>query len=185
MFTYLSNDAEKVFGIGLSRTGTTSLNKALNTLGLRSFHWRFPPENRILRFETLSRMFPNAKFIYTTRPIDTWVPAVIKHYGAAAPADLKRRLKKIAAAERPAPSLLNHAPLYHAIHHALYTEHGSWSDAYMAHDRTVRAYFADSARFLEFGLFSHNHGWNELCAFLNRKTPDVPYPHEKWHQAGL
>jgi hypothetical protein len=203
MFTYLSNDAEKVFGIGLSRTGTTSLNKALNLLGLRAFHWRFPPENRILRiedayycdaitdinaafcFETLSRMFPNAKFVYTSRPLDSWVPSVVKHYDAETPADLKLRMQTFATGEKPAPSLLNHSPLYHAIHHALYTGHASWPEAYMAHDRSVRTFFKDSGRLLEFGLFDHNHGWNELCAFLERKIPTLPYPHERWTKAGL
>lgn len=203
MFTYLSNDAEKVFGIGLSRTATRSLNKALNMLGLRAFHWRFPPENRLLRiedayycdaitdinaafcFETLSRTFPNAKFIYTTRPIDTWTPSVIKHYGAARPADLKQRMRALATTETPVPSLLNHAPLYHAIHHALYTEHITWSDAYVAHDRAVKSFFANSPRLLEFDVFGRNHGWKELCTYVNRKMPQTPYPHETWNQAPL
>ncbi|NIQ13131.1 MAG: hypothetical protein GTO02_01590, partial [Candidatus Dadabacteria bacterium] len=36
----------KIFGIGLSRTGTTSLNKALEILGYKSIHW--PSNNQIL-----------------------------------------------------------------------------------------------------------------------------------------
>ncbi|MCZ6834530.1 MAG: hypothetical protein O7G85_02035, partial [Planctomycetota bacterium] len=32
-------DFNKVFGIGLSRTGTRSLNEALTILGIPSCHW--------------------------------------------------------------------------------------------------------------------------------------------------
>ena len=112
MFSFVDNDAEKVFGIGLSRTATTSLHQALGILGLRSFHWMFKPENRILRledayfcdaphrhqcrlsFETLARMFPNAKFIYTTRPLDSWERSVVHHYGVPTPNHLKQRMRE-------------------------------------------------------------------------------------------
>lgn len=92
-----------VFGIGLSRTGTTSLNSALGILGFRSFH--LPPITRIdgddcsfvwpwwmnkydaatdltvaAVFRDLNRRFPNAKFIYTTRDIDNWLISCEKHH---------------------------------------------------------------------------------------------------------
>ncbi|MEZ6067179.1 MAG: sulfotransferase [Planctomycetaceae bacterium] len=34
------NEGRKVFGIGLSKTGTTSLNEALRLLGLDARHWQ-------------------------------------------------------------------------------------------------------------------------------------------------
>jgi hypothetical protein len=65
----------KVFGIGLSKTGTTSLSAALAILGYRSKH--FPKDEDFARydafsditvamkFKTLDRFFPGSQFIYT------------------------------------------------------------------------------------------------------------------------
>jgi hypothetical protein len=202
MFSYANNDAEKVFGIGLSRTGTTSLSAALGTLGLRSFHWAFRPEGRILRledayfcdaisdinaafcFETLARMFPKAKFIYTTRPQDAWERSIIRHYGARTPGELKQRLCETPVTDAPAPAPLKHALLYHAIHHGLYTEHRTWRDAYAAHDRAVRGFFGPSPRLMEFDIFERKEGWNELCRFLGRPLPQAPYPSVSWDANG-
>jgi len=204
MFSFVDNDAEKVFGIGLSRTATTSLNQALVMLGLKSFHWAFRPENRILRvedayfcdaltdinaafcFETLARMFPKAKFIYTTRPLDGWEKSIARHYGVKTPAQLKQRLRKMPVTDVPAPTPagLKHAVIYQAIHHALYTEHASWKDAYLAHENAVKTYFGDSPRLMELDIFERKHGWKELCAFLEKPVPEAPYPSASWDANG-
>ncbi len=202
MFSYANNDAEKVFGIGLSRTATTSLHEALGILGLRSFHWVFQPEKRILRledayfcdaitdinaafcFETLARMFPKAKFIYTSRPIDSWERSIVRHYGAPTPQQLKRRMMRTPVSDAPAPAPLKHALLYHAIHHGLYTEHQNWKDAYVAHERAVKSFFGASPRLMEFDIFERNDGWNKLCRFLGKPVPHVPYPSVKWDANG-
>src|SRR5215471_14847963 len=130
MFSFINNDAEKVFGIGLSRTATTSLHAALGILGLRSFHWTIGPEKRILRledayfcdaitdinaafcFETLARMFPRAKFIYTSRPLHAWERSIVRHYGVQTPAQLKQRMRETPVTDAPAPEPLRHAVLY-------------------------------------------------------------------------
>jgi hypothetical protein len=202
MFSYANNDAEKVFGIGLSRTATTSLHEALCTLGLRSFHWAFWPENRILRledayfcdaisdinaafcFETLARTFPRAKFIYTTRPIEAWEQSIIRHYGVQTPRELKERMRATPVTDATAPQPLKHALLYHAIHHSLYTEHASWRDAYAAHQRAVRSFFGSSARLMEFDIFERKDGWNRLCGFLGKPVPHIPYPSASWDANG-
>lgn len=202
MFSFVDNDAEKVFGIGLSRTATTSLHKALGILGLRSFHWAFRPGNRILRledayfcdaltdinaafcFETLARMFPNAKFIYTTRPLDTWEKSITRHYGVQTPGQLKKRMRKTPVTDTPAPGALKHDVLYHAIHDGLYTGHASWKDAYIAHEKAVKRFFGDSPQLMEFDIFRRGHGWNELCGFLGKPVPQTPYPTESWDANG-
>ena len=51
MFAFASNTQEKVFGIGLSRTGTASLNVALQVLGFRTYHWLVPFEKRLVTLE--------------------------------------------------------------------------------------------------------------------------------------
>jgi hypothetical protein len=200
VFTYISNDDAKVFGIGLSRTGTTSLNKALQLLGLNAFHWNFPPQNRLLtledayfcdaitdinaawNFDLLARVFPNARFVYTTRPLDDWERSVARHYHAKTPAILKRRLSKTPVLKAATgPNALTHDPLYHAIHHALYTGHDSWRGAYLSHNARVQAFFeAAPERLLTINVFEGEQDWTDLCKFLGRRAPDVPYPHVSW-----
>jgi len=202
MFSFVDNDAEKVFGIGLSRTGTTSLNQALVMLGLKSFHWAFRPESRILRledayfcdamtdinaafaFEALARMFPKAKFIYTTRPLDDWEKSIALHYGAPTPDHLKQRMRRTPVTDGPVAGPLKHALLYQAIHHALYTGHASWEDAYAAHEKAVKSFFGKSPRLMEFDIFERKHGWKELCSFLKKPLPDAPYPTASWDAKG-
>jgi len=202
MFSYVDNDAEKVFGIGLSRTATTSLSAALGILGMRSFHWTFLPENRILRledayfcdavtdinaafcFETLARIFPRARFIYTTRPIASWERSIVRHYGVETPKQHKLRMRDTPVTDVPAPGRLRHAALYHAIHHGLYTEHESWKDAYLAHERAVKGFFGQSPRLMEFDIFERKDGWNELCRFLGKPVPQMPYPSVSWDVNG-
>ncbi len=197
MFAYISNETVKVFGIGLSRTGTSSLNRALSILGYRAFHWRFHPENRLLRledayfcdaitdinaaftFETLYHVFPRSKFIYTVRSHDAWAKSVSEHYNAATPAALKRRLNNMPVSASPV--FEQNSVLYRAIHDALYTAHASWTNAYKAHDVRVRRFFDDRReRLLEFDLFERNDGWPELCAFLERPAPAEPFPMISW-----
>jgi hypothetical protein len=200
VFATISNNDPKVFGIGLSRTGTTSLNKALTILGYKAFHWRLPYDYSLLRlehayfmdaitdinasfqFETLYHVFPKAKFVYTTRPQAEWTPSICEHYDAKSPGALAWRLAHAPVVERPAgPNAERHTALFHAMHHALYTQHQTWEAAYAAHDRRVRSFFADRPEsMLEFDIFEAGHGWPELCTFLGKPIPDVPYPRQAW-----
>lgn len=80
----------KIFGIGLPKTGTFSLCLAMKILGFKSLHYIEPnyfdhyveviekndfindcPINYI--FENLSSKFPNSKFICTTRDYESWI----------------------------------------------------------------------------------------------------------------
>ena len=91
-------DQPKIFGIGLSRTGTTSLNVALNRLGFHSIHWINPMTMDLIgqpdfvlydafadipvsyQFEQLYHTFPNSKFVFTTRDAESWETSIIAHY---------------------------------------------------------------------------------------------------------
>ena len=195
MFFYARNDDPKVFGIGLSRTGTTSLAKALAMLGYRTQHWRAPLDHRVLTledcffcdavtdinvsyaFESLACMFPNAKFVYTTRPVRNWARSISDHFRLSAPAGLRERLYHLPISPTGSGQAPPHTLLYHAILHALYTSHETWEDAYEAFDQRVRHYFSTCPeRFLEMDVFREGHGWSELCAFLGKDIPDVEYP---------
>ena len=93
------NDVDKVFVVGLSRTGTTSITEALNQLGLHVHHFcgplvsnvqTTPTVNQtysdafdghtdiatILVMDELVQMYPNARFIHTLRPKEEWCNAM-------------------------------------------------------------------------------------------------------------
>ena len=86
----------KVFGIGLSKTATSSLHTALNMLGYNAVHRRRGGKivgwtefryfdavtdiNTSTQFESLYYSFNNSKFIYTTRNIDDWDESIEDHF---------------------------------------------------------------------------------------------------------
>ena len=83
-------EKQRIFGIGLSKTGTTSLAKALATLGFAAIHWTNPLTGELIseddlalfdafndtpccmNFERYYYSFPNSKFIYTVRQQNDW-----------------------------------------------------------------------------------------------------------------
>lgn len=82
---------QRVWGIGLTRTGTTSLNRALELLGIRSVHW---PTTRELLYGSLQAAtdeqvsivykyldfrHPGSKFILTERDEDGWIASTAAH----------------------------------------------------------------------------------------------------------
>ena len=84
----------KIFGLGLSRTGTTTLNRVLNDLGFNTIH--YPSSRKVLfstnndgandipvinYFEELDQKFPNSKFILTTRNKEKWLKSIVHYLG--------------------------------------------------------------------------------------------------------
>ena len=82
----------KIFGIGLSRTGTTSLCHALKDGGINIVHYPkskadlFNPKTEgacdipvVVYYKELDKKFPNSKFIYTIRDKDEWLESVEKY----------------------------------------------------------------------------------------------------------
>lgn len=77
----------KVFCIGLNKTGTTSLHYAFKELGLTTFHGGtydddidcFSDGRYYKIFKELDIIAPNSKFILNTRDLKSWVLSRIKH----------------------------------------------------------------------------------------------------------
>lgn len=176
----------KVFGIGLSRTGTTSLAKALTLLGIDAAHWTNPLTQQVISeidmfmfgactdccvsadFEKLYYLYPNARFILTQRPIDDWVRAFWKHHERTSwvrDMDGFRR----AFGKRPFPET--------AIEFALYTQSADVAQSYRCFEGRVQTFFADKpgTKLLTLDVFA-GQGWPELCGFLERPVPELPFP---------
>ena len=186
-------DKEKIFCIGLSKTGTMSLAAALRALGYLTAHYSNTFTLQMLseddafifeamcdtpvciRFETLYHMFPNAKFIYTLRSYETWLPSFEKHclrgYGTT---DFNV-IRKIPSIRRDVPSISD----FEAVDCALYFRFPDAMSAYENYDTRVRNFFRDKpeAKLLEYDVFA-GQGWQKLCHFLRRPIPQIEYPWE-------
>ncbi|HVZ05502.1 sulfotransferase [Hyphomicrobium sp.] len=177
---------QKVFGIGLSRTGTTSLHAALTELGLDSAHWTNPLTHQVLsspdfymfgaccdccvspEFEKLFYLYPESKFVLTVRSIDDWERSFWRHHRRVSWAGDMNSFRKSFAA-RPFQEC--------EIEFALYAATDQVSEAYRAFDERVTRFFgSDSGRLLKLNI-ADGEGWSELCSFLNKPVPPKPFPH--------
>jgi hypothetical protein len=180
----------RVFGIGMHKTGTTSLHHALELMGLDSAHWQSAHwakaiwmEMRTwgrsstlerhyalsdlpitLLYQELDRAYPGSKFILTTRSEQAWLRSVERHWS--------REHNKFR-------QQWDTDPFTHRIHKELYGQKTFDRELFRArfrrHNDDVRCYFRDRPRDLLVMDIDH-HGWPELCSFLHRPVPTVSYP---------
>jgi tetratricopeptide (TPR) repeat protein len=180
----------KIFGVGQCRTGTTSLAAALSALGFHTLDWVNPLTRELMceddlhlfdaftdapacaSFEKYYFMFPNSKFIYTVRPLESWKKSMenlfSRVYGHSSFEDLKVAM---AQSEK-----VHYGTDFSNIYLSLYFNHKDYEEAYFTYDKRVRRFFQDKPkdRFLEFDVFSGE--WDKLCAFTGRAKPSSPFP---------
>jgi hypothetical protein len=176
----------KIFGIGLSRTGTLTLANALTILGLDAQHFPDDPGTQeelkagrydlsILRekqaltdipvapfYAQFDAIFPDSKFILTTRPTDSWIRSVENHF------------EMWVNERRTAFDDFVHACVYGTLHFSA----SRFEYVKQLHEENVHRYFADKpGRLLVFDMFGGDE-WVTLCRFLDLPVPEVPFPHE-------
>jgi Sulfotransferase domain len=185
----------KVFGIGLSRTGTRSLARALNLLGIRTIH--FPDDDvtfaQLVRgdyelailddydgmtdtpaaafFPQLDTAFPGSLFVLTTRPRGAWLDSCERLWAYTAEAQ-----------EEPCTRFVNAA-----LYGTWYFQRERFAYVFDRHVAHAHGYFAGRPRDLLVMDFAGGDGWGELCPFLGVSAPagDVPFPHENsWEKHG-
>jgi hypothetical protein len=175
----------KVFGIGLSRTGTYSLTTALNALGIPTRHFPNDPitqeELKTGRYRLsvldevqaltdipiapfypqLDRAFPGSRFILTTRETESWLASYENHY------------RMYVEHQRDEFDDFVFACVYGCLHFNA----ERFRDVKERHEAEVRRYFADRPRDL-LVLDVAGATWEPLCEFLGLPVPDEPYPHD-------
>lgn len=171
----LDTDIVKVFGIGLSRTGTTSLTMALIEMGYDAKH--YPKALSIMKeaenhdaltdisvipaYKDLSRKYPNAKFILTTRKIDSWLASCKAHWRK------KNRLEG---------SMAN--LIRRAVYGTASFDPDLFSQAYSAHMKDVTNFFSGDQkdRLLIMDICA-GEDYEKLCPFLGKPMIKGKFPH--------
>lgn len=165
---------KKIFGIGLSRTGTTSLAQVLTSIGINFIHYPktkevlFDSKNggggdlpAVVYYKELDIKFPNSLFVYTIRDKEEWLDSVENH--------LTRKDK-----EKIKPwSLQNRIAVYGQIEF----DRDVFSAIYDTHDADVRSYFKDRKQDLLILNICGGDGIYRLLSFIdaqNDKTLTFP-----------
>lgn len=165
----------KVFGIGLSKTGTTSLTAALTTLGYRAEHSgrRFLEETHEMlanldaatdelatSYAELDGKFPGAKFILTTRDLDSWLKSCEHHF------------------RTPLDPATHIGQMIEQIYGATVFNHEKFSAGYRRHQQAVLDYFAGRPHDLLVLDIAGGEGFDKLCPFLGKPLPENQFPKE-------
>jgi len=176
----------KVFGLGFSKTGTSSLAQALSELGYKTVHNPTDDETMLAllagdlhcatirrhdaicdimfcrHFRELDRLYPGSKFILTERDSETWHASCSRHWGS----------RRIAST-----NLWNEELVDFQVYGSALYKRTLFQDAYESHYRAVTEYFRDRpGQLLRINICAGD-SWEPLCGHLGIKVPQVPFPH--------
>ena len=178
----------KIFGIGFQKTGTSSLDKALQLLGYRAvggFRINHPKGVALPPPLTNEKVLPLA--LARAREADAFSdnpwPPLFRELDAAFPE--AKFILTLRDPDRWYASALRHfadtpddvaqwiyGVPYPKGHEARYRA------VYAAHNEAVRAHFAARPEALLEIDFEQGAGWRELCGFLGVQVPAAPFPHD-------
>jgi len=199
----------RIFCIGLSRTGTSSLITALRVLNIQAIHSLHGGsssdidylsdmilkgdfnlstfDNSILAYgdipipmfyKRLSQQYPNAKFILTTRDIQSWLLSAERWFKTMGVSHFQLDINDQYV---PRVNISVTDLLRYLTYGSVEFNRKMYASTYITHNKLVRKYFKDSPDFLEINICDKDSRWEKLCSFLGRKIPNEPFPHiNKW-----
>jgi len=189
--TYLAPLPTRIFGVGMQKTGTTSLHEAFKIFGFDSAHWTGPwwakqvYEDVIVTghsllidqvyamsdfpftilFRELDKNYPGSKFILTVRDEKKWIQSMKNHWEINS-----KRFD------------WDHDCFTHRLHNIVYGRKSFDADTminrYRQHNHEVIEYFRDRHRLDDLLVLDiDNATWGPICQFLGVNIPTVPFPH--------
>jgi Sulfotransferase domain len=170
----------RCWGIGLGRTGTTTLCEAFRILGYTNVVHNPPFEalatmdagadnGVVIFYKYLDYKFPGSKFILTVRDMDSWLDSV-----------------KYISEKAPILSLDEDIPIMRRmmIYETVVFQREMFIAAAERHHRDIKRYFSTRPDdLLEMNIIA-GEGWDKLCPFLGVPLPSVPFPHLHRRPAG-
>lgn len=175
----------KVFCIDFQKTGTSTLDRALKTLGLSvaGYHpfrpfaadpdvtfaklWQAArpiahADDAVqdtpwsLLYRELHQEFPDARFIHVVRDEQSWIKSATR--------DFRKHGNEI------------HRLIY-GTENPVGNE-DAWVSRYRRHNREVADYFKSLPdQYLRIELEGPDYGWPAICDFLGQPEPQTPWPH--------
>lgn len=161
----------KVLGLGLSKTGTTSLGLALEALGYRNYDCP-GAISRLDGFDSATDCTPALwwrkgritadKYIITLRSLDDWLKSIKAHWA--------RNCHKFEGHRQKAPAMWE---MRHYFYAGNDFDEDIFRKAYSLHKEEV----LKNAKPLLVYYLCEGEGWEPLCEFLDKPIPDHPFPH--------
>lgn len=181
----------RIFGIGMQKTATTSLDHALRLLGFDSAHWldgkwavailremRAKGRSETLEkyyalcdlpiailFRELDRAYPGSKFILTVRDEVDWLVSTRDHWS------YEHNKFRPDWDKWPAADFIHRATYGQKHFDAVVM-----LERYRRHNAEVREYFRNRPDDLLVMDMSRGADWKELCPFVERAIPAAEYP---------
>jgi hypothetical protein len=173
----------KIFGIGLSKTGTSSLAQALQRLGFRTkdcmgarryiagdlssldmdtvlAHDALTDTPIPSFYRELDARFPGSKFILTVREREGWLASCRKQFN-----------ERSAATQSDA-----HRRIFEDLYGTNVFDAQRFAAGYERFVAGVMDYFGERPADLLVLDVTAGEGWEKLCPFLDRPLPDLPFP---------
>jgi len=172
----MASSSRKIFGVGVHRTGTSSVARALSILGFRTSHWSRHDQimadvrtgsyrlrameclDAVLDFpipvlyRELDAAFPGSRFILTVRDQRGWLASAEEHTRGR--------------------SLLPEEVMFYGRD----TFNGDEAlERYRALNQRVIDHFSGRPNLLVLAV-SAGEGWDKLAPFCERPVPAVPFP---------
>ncbi len=172
----------KVVGIGLNRTGTTTLGLCFEHWGLSHISydleaftfWRKGQIDKLLQkaaawdsfedwpwplvYREMDAAFPGTKFVLTRRTsAQKWFDSLCRHADNIGP--LSNMEEHVFGFDWPADHPREHM------------------DYYQHHNEQARRYFADRPDDFVEVCWEEGDGWEDICGLVGRPIPNVPFPH--------
>lgn len=164
---------KKIFGLGLSRTGTTTLNETLIRMGYNTIH--YPSQDQLFSdnnngatdipvipvYPTLDAMFKGSKFILTIRDKEKWMNSMHPY--------LERK--------RNWNQSTTQVQLRVDVYGAPFFEKEKYSAAFDNHHNNVIEYFKDRPNDLLILDILGGESPKKLYDFLGHKNPPETFGH--------
>src|SRR5438552_620942 len=183
----MATNKAKIFGIGLSKTGTTSLANALQILGyktkdnmgvvkyatgdLSSVDLHVVDANDALTdtpipsfYRELDTKYPGSKFILTVRDSEGWLKSCKKQF-----------TQRFAQVQTDA-----HKRLFIDLYGTDVFDDERFASGYARFADGVAEYFKDRPHDLLIIDVAAGEGWEKLCPFLEQPIPDANVTQVRW-----
>ena len=181
----------KLFGIGLSRTGTKSLAEALSILGFKTGHYdegmaaiEQTPNGLDINlkavaewdaltdipaaafYQELDQAFPGSKFICTVRDKESWLVSIERHFMT----NIQRYREGHGICADKASALRE------KMYGTTRFDTEVMSKIFDVHYGDVGAYFSGREHDLLMLDICGSATWEPLCSFLEKSVPEVSFP---------